>query len=93
VRELENAVERAVVVAAGDRVEPADLPEEVRAARPGGFAPTGGRSLAEVEREYILSVLRANGGHRRQTADQLEIGAATLYRKLKRYEEEGFFSP
>ena len=93
VRELHNAVERAVVVAMGERIEPQDLPEEVRAARHGSFEPAPGRSLADVERDYILSVLQANGGNRGQTAEQLGIGSATLYRKLKRYEEEGHFQP
>ncbi len=89
VRELENAVERAVVVAMGERVEPDDLPEEIRTAREITFDPAHGRSLADVERDYILSVLQANEGNRGQTAEQLGIGSATLYRKLKRYEDEG----
>ncbi|TNF27170.1 MAG: sigma-54-dependent Fis family transcriptional regulator [Deltaproteobacteria bacterium] len=93
VRELENAVERAVVVATGQRVEPEDLPEEVRAARTRPIGPPRGQSLAEVEREHILAVLAAHDGNRGQTAEQLGIGSATLYRKLKRYEEEGHFHP
>ena len=43
------------------------------------------RSLAGVERDYILSVLRASGGNRKQAALQLGIGLATLYRKLSAY--------
>ena len=36
-------------------------------------------------REYILAVLARNDGNRSRTAEQLDIGLATLYRKLKQY--------
>ena len=41
--------------------------------------------LSEIEREYILAVLELNGGNQTRSAQQLQIGSATLYRKLKRY--------
>ena len=86
VRELENAMERAVALAQGSRVELDDLPGEVRESAgrsmpiPGNVLP-----LAQVEKEYILACLEANDGNQTRTAKQLKIGAATLYRKLKRY--------
>jgi two-component system response regulator HydG len=43
------------------------------------------RPREEVEKEYILAVLALNGGHQTHTAEQLRIGAATLYRRLKSY--------
>ena len=90
VRELENAIERALVLAEGTRVELGDLPEEVRAVRLPPAVPLGGvRPLDEVERAYILGALELNGGNQSRTASQLGIGTATLYRKLRRYEEEG----
>lgn len=86
VRELENAMESAVALARGSRVVLEDLPEDVREAlaRP---VLAGGEvlPLKEVERNYIQSVLKRNDGNRGDTADQLEIGSATLYRKLKSY--------
>jgi transcriptional regulator with PAS, ATPase and Fis domain len=85
VRELENAVERAVVLARGARVDEEDLPEEVRAALPGSYHPGEARSLEEVERDYILAVLRATDGNKARAAAQLKIGTATLFRKLKQY--------
>jgi two-component system response regulator HydG len=85
VRELENAIERAVVLAKGSRVDVQDLPEEVALAIPHAYAPGEVRSLAEVERDYILSVVRASGGDKAAAASQLRIGVATLYRKLKQY--------
>lgn len=44
--------------------------------------------LNEAEREYIESVLKLNDGNRIKTAEQLEIGSSTLYRKLKSYDAE-----
>ncbi|MCM2335139.1 MAG: sigma-54 dependent transcriptional regulator, partial [Anaeromyxobacteraceae bacterium] len=88
VRELENALERAAALAAGPRVDVADLPEEVR--HPGRPAPAPGvRPLEEVEREAILAALQANGGHQGRTAAALRIGTATLHRKLKLWREMG----
>jgi DNA-binding NtrC family response regulator len=87
VRELSNALERAVALCEGSRVEKDDLPEEVRAAPPSLLPGGTPRTLESMEREYILAVLAQNGGNRARTAEQLDIGVATLYRKLKQYGE------
>ena len=84
VRELENAMERAVALAGGSRVDLDDLPEEIRQAFPKPVAGVGAvQPLRDVEKEYILAVLKLNGGNQTRTAEQLRIGSATLYRKLK----------
>ncbi len=81
-------MERAVALARGSRVDLADLPEEVRQAFPKPVANAGtAQSLSEVEKEYILAVLELNGGNQTRTSEQLRIGTATLYRKLKSYKE------
>jgi transcriptional regulator with PAS, ATPase and Fis domain len=86
VRELKNGMERSVALARGNRVELEDLPEEIRQAVTPPVASRGRvRPLQEIEREYILSALRLNGQNQTRTADQLKIGSATLYRKLKGY--------
>jgi DNA-binding NtrC family response regulator len=86
VRELENVMERAVALARGNRVEVEDLPEEVRQAFPAPAVGSGAvRPLEEIEKEYILAALEANGGNQTRTSEQLRIGSATLYRKLKSY--------
>ena len=86
VRELENAMERAVALTSGRRVELEDLSDEIRQARPrSAAAGKAVRPLEEVEKEYILAALEMNGGNQTQTAQQLRIGAATLYRRLKSY--------
>jgi transcriptional regulator with PAS, ATPase and Fis domain len=85
IRELENAVERACVLATGELVDVADLPNEVRHHQSLVIASEHVRPLRDVEREYILAALERNNGNRTLTAEQLEIGPATLFRKLKRY--------
>jgi two-component system response regulator HydG len=86
VRELQNAIERAVVLAKGSRVDIDDLPEEVGLAIPSAYAPGDVRPLEDVERDYILAVVRANQGNKAKAAEQLKVGIATLYRKLRKYE-------
>jgi two-component system response regulator HydG len=86
VRELENAMERAVALARGTRVELEDLPEEIRSAIPTPVFNGGAvRALGDIEKDYIIAALEVNGGNQTRTAEQLHIGSATLYRKLKSY--------
>lgn len=85
VRELQNAIEHAVILADGPRVDARDLPEEVRLSVPKPSSADLRLPLDEVERRYILAVLDANEGNRKKTAEQLGIGEATLYRKLRGY--------
>ena len=86
VRELQNAMERAVAIARGDRVECEDLPEELRQMSPRPLATKGKvQPLEDIEKEYILAALGLNSGNQAATAQQLHIGKATLYRKLRSY--------
>jgi len=85
VRELENALERAVVMATGARIDADDLPAEIAQTVASSWIPGDERSLADVEKSYILSVLDAHGGNRTRAAAQLRIAPATLYRKLSEY--------
>ena len=86
VRELQNAMERAVALARGSRVEPEDLAEEVRQAVRAPLPAEGTvQPLEQIEKDYIIATLELNGGNQTHTARQLQIGSATLYRKLKSY--------
>ena len=91
VRELENAVERAVLLETGKVAQAGSLPPEVLpvAAAPSDrqAAPSAVLPLAEVERQAIVHALEANGGNVSETARALGIDRATLYRKLKRYDQ------
>jgi DNA-binding NtrC family response regulator len=89
VRELLHAIERAVILAKGDEIEPGDLPPEVAgtAAVPAAGALTAA-SLESMERLHIVSTLRQVGGHRGKAAALLEIDPKTLYRKILAYRIE-----
>ncbi|GFO64732.1 sigma-54-dependent Fis family transcriptional regulator [Geomonas paludis] len=90
VRELQNAVEHAVALCLDTRADLEDLPEELRSALPRAGIVESVRPLEEIEREYILAALRATGNNKARTAAELNIGVATLYRKLADYEKQGF---
>jgi two-component system response regulator HydG len=85
IRELSNAMRFAAAVVDGPLVEVCHLPEEML--RPAAaHVPSGAlRSLAEVEREHVLSVLRACHGVQADAARVLGIGRNTLWRKLRAY--------
>ena len=85
VRELENAMERVVALAQGAQADLEDLPEEVRQMVPLPLRANPVRPLQAIEKEYILAALSINSGNQARTAEQLGIGSATLYRKLKSY--------
>ncbi|WP_449242974.1 sigma-54-dependent transcriptional regulator [Desulfovibrio sp.] len=90
VRELENIMERAVVLAEDGVVSPRHLPEDLRetavhVARPGFSEPV---TLEENEKRYIVWVLEQAGGNRTQAARILGIDRASLWRKIKKFELE-----
>jgi DNA-binding NtrC family response regulator len=93
VRELENAIEHALILADGERIEPHDLPEEVRAAaaQPAPFTDSPATPLHALERYAILAALTRHQGNRAAAARDLAIGEATLYRRLKQYRAEGLW--
>ncbi|MBS1808344.1 MAG: sigma-54-dependent Fis family transcriptional regulator [Acidobacteria bacterium] len=92
IRELENAIDRAVAYASGATILPEHLPERVRTN--GEMAALVARSseqnltLREVERDYILEILRRTGGNKSKTAEILDLDRKTLYRKLDEYRLE-----
>jgi transcriptional regulator with PAS, ATPase and Fis domain len=85
VRELENTIERLVVFSRG-RVEMEDLPGSIIAAPP--FEQRLFEDLPnldELERRYLLHVLKAVGGNRSRAAEALGIDRRTLYRMAERF--------
>jgi DNA-binding NtrC family response regulator len=94
VRELKNVMERAAILAKGAHITPEDLPLELlgnnkmeknMTLHKGKWDPDGLLPLADVERNYILRVLREREGNKSETARILGISRSTLREKLNRY--------
>lgn len=83
-RELRNVIERAVILAPGDKIDMTDFPDTLRGSQASGAAIGNRVTLDELEREHILRVIEiANSMD--EAAEILGIDPATLYRKRKRY--------
>jgi DNA-binding NtrC family response regulator len=81
VRQLENVVERAVILRKAGLIQPSDLPPEMGVTA----AADSSRSLDELERQHILQLLEDCGGNRSRVARILGISRRTVYRKLRQY--------
>jgi len=88
VRELENAIERAVLVCKAAEITPADLPDSVRdsAASAREFTIPPHRTLAEIERMAILQTLQRTNWNKQEAAQILGLYRPTLYSKMKKHE-------
>lgn len=85
IRQLQNEVQRAVLLCEGDEITHADLSiSKVRAAGEES-ADTNFTLLEGVERNAIIQMLRDTGGNKLETAKRLGIGRQTLYNKIKAY--------
>jgi two-component system response regulator AtoC len=91
VRELRNVIERALILATSDCIQPDDLPLELRTHRPVSLDSTNEESdgnvasLDELKRKQILAVLEQTGWHQGKASEILGISPSTLYRQLKSY--------
>ena len=101
IRELKNIIERAVILADGVELTVDTLPNEVLQCRkkeraletvfpeqemvPAAAYDADSIDLKSVEQEHILRVLQMVNGNKSEAAKRLDIGLATLYRKLKEY--------
>jgi len=85
VRQLQNEVQRAVLLSEGNEVGPTDLSIS-KAKVPGEQSSDTNFTLLEgVERNAIVQMLRDTGGNKLETAKRLGIGRQTLYNKIKAY--------
>lgn len=87
VRELENVMERAVVLARGDMIEPGDLPSLSTMTTEDLWSSFSQQlpTLEEIERRYIRFVLEKTGGKKEKAAQILGCNRRTLYRKEREY--------
>lgn len=104
VRQLRNVIERMVVLADGDRLTIADIPDEITnveataptvttvapARHTSNAAPTekNANSLADAEKNAILNALEKSGYNKTKAAERLGISRRTLHRKLKEWSIE-----
>ena len=98
VRQIENVLNRACILADGDRITIADLPPEITRHLPSHAGQSAavsrtGRGLREQMRDFeadiIYRMLEETRGDRRLAASRLGIGLSSLYRKLEEFEEAG----
>jgi DNA-binding NtrC family response regulator len=103
VRELENAIHRAILLAQGDEIDADAIMLNLggSAAQPEGATGTSGASggamvgktVAEVERDLIIETLHHCLGNRTHAANILGISIRTLRNKLRQYTQEGIAVP
>lgn len=86
VRELKNVIERAVILASSNSLTAADLPYEiVNYKENSGDNILSAFAINSMEKLHIQKVLNYTNGNKAEAARLLEIGIATLYRKVEEY--------
>lgn len=90
VRELENIIERSVLLGTNEFITTEDLPNSIRNSK--GQVSYDSNSLEEAvqtfEKHHILSILKRTDGNKAEAARLLGIDPSTLYRKMERYHIE-----
>jgi transcriptional regulator of acetoin/glycerol metabolism len=82
IRELENVIEHAVIIAKQEKIVTKDLPQYLPQ------KPLAGQeliTLQDYERDLILKTLEETHWNKNQTAKRLKINRSTLYGKMRRY--------
>ena len=85
VRELRNVIERAVLLAPGDRIEPHHLPMDKLSARVATPAGNLEVEMQAFERDRIIKALDATGGNQTKAAALLGVARRTLINRLEQY--------
>ncbi len=85
IRELDNALQRAVILGDGPMISPADLPPDLA---PRGDDPSAvdelNRAVERFEKLHIERILRQTAD-KREAAKRLDIGVSSLYRKIEQH--------
>ncbi|MBI5190464.1 MAG: sigma-54-dependent Fis family transcriptional regulator [Nitrospirae bacterium] len=83
VRELENIVERAIILESGNLITPESLPQSLTMFQIETIEPNKIRTIDEMNKEYVGKVLDALGGNKSRAAELLGISRTSLWRLLK----------
>jgi DNA-binding NtrC family response regulator len=83
VRELENIVERAIILEKSSVITPESLPQSMSVFQIETLDPSKVRTLEELSKDYAEKVLEHYGGNRSKTAEILGISRTSLWRILK----------
>ncbi|MEK6652448.1 MAG: sigma-54 dependent transcriptional regulator, partial [Nitrospirota bacterium] len=83
VRELENIIERAIILENSSTITPESLPEGIRILNIETFEPGRIKSIDEFTKEYVEKVLKMLGGNKSKTAELLGISRTSLWKILK----------
>ncbi len=86
VRQLQNEIQRTVLMCEGQLVESTDLSISENVGVPGGSGHDNLTLMEAMERSKIIEVLKETGGNKLETAKRLGIGRQTLYNKIKAYQ-------
>jgi DNA-binding NtrC family response regulator len=88
VRELENVIERAVIMETSGEITTGSLPSEIVGTPPDPLSCFDLMTIEEMERFLIQRTLRELGGQKNRAAESLVIDVTTLWRKMKKYNLE-----
>ena len=86
IRELENVIERSVIFCNEDFINVKNLPAQFQSVvEPTEFLASGSldESVKRFEKDIITRALEANEFNKEKTAEELQVGLSTLYRKMK----------
>ena len=84
IRELRNVIERAVVLASADKIEPSDLPERIRIQQGGKTSHSLKDRMEYYESKIVKETLEAHSWNKEEASRALDVDLATLYRKIKK---------
>jgi len=87
VRELENIIERAIILEKGPHITPGSLPQAIKMFQIETLEPDSVKTIEDLNKEYAERVLELYGGNKSKAADVLGISRTSLWRILKESEK------
>ena len=91
IRELQNTVERMIILSQGDQIKLQDLPVKLRTEKPLNRnrvveLPPEGYPLEEIERDAVIQALERNNWNKTRAAEFLQVPRHTLIYRMDKYE-------